>query len=86
MHSAHCAGDGGEQAGQAEGLGEGVALLYCVLVLCCPRSVQRDTRRSRPLPPLQVAFFLLGTINNLPYVVVNSSALILASRSDRTCT
>lgn len=28
----------------------------------------------------QVAFFLLGTINNLPYVIVNSSAKILATR------
>jgi hypothetical protein len=28
-----------------------------------------------------VALFLMGTINNLPYVVVNSSAKILASRS-----
>lgn len=30
---------------------------------------------------MQVALFLLGTINNLPYVVVNSSANILARRS-----
>lgn len=54
----------------------------CTVRVAC--STTRDLH-SHSLPPLQAAFFLLGTINNLPYVVVNSSALILASRSGRAC-
>ena len=61
--------DGSKQTGPPEGLGESVAALHML---------QWYGARV-----LQVALFLMGTINNLPYVVVNSSANILASRSVR---
>lgn len=49
-------------------------------LLCFKKFLFSFTGKHAGAGTAQVAFFLLGTINNLSYVIVNSSAKVLATR------